>query len=155
MLVQDVGGYSALRLAFGQHHEHASTGANILDMMREVLELVEVKGANHCPLKLREEPAFGPSLVETTEPVLALQKVDVLLMKSRLEECADRFSRLARVGDGADDSIRRVRNEIPPFCARSIHGHAATSYAPSAAAVKTLTAFLLSTACLTLVEVRR
>ena len=41
--VQDVGGHDALGPAFRQHHDHESTGPNILDVMRQVLELFELE----------------------------------------------------------------------------------------------------------------
>ena len=43
VLVQDVGGDDAEGLAFRQHHDHESTRTNILDVMRQVLELFEFK----------------------------------------------------------------------------------------------------------------
>ena len=85
MLVQDVAGHDALFPAFRQHHDHASTGANILDVMREVLELLEVEVADQRALKLCEESMFGAGLVETMEILLAVQDVDVLPLESGLE----------------------------------------------------------------------
>ena len=136
MLVQDLGDYPALRLAFGQHHQHASARANVLDVVREVLELVQVERPDHRALKLREESMVGSGLVEAAEPLFPLQKIDVLLLEPGLKERTDGFPRLPRVGDCPDHAIGRVPNEIPPCSARSIHDHAATSYAPRTAAVK-------------------
>ena len=67
VLVQDVGGDDALGSAFRQHHDHESTGTNILDVMRQVLELFEIKGANQRPVKLREESVRGAGRIETLE----------------------------------------------------------------------------------------
>jgi hypothetical protein len=42
--VQDVGGHDALGAALRQHHDHRITRTNIRDVVRQVLELLEVKG---------------------------------------------------------------------------------------------------------------
>ena len=80
--MQDVGGDDALGPAFRQHHDHVSTGANILDVMGEVLELFELEGTNQRPVKLREESMLGACRIEAMEILFTVQDVDVLLVES-------------------------------------------------------------------------
>ena len=85
VLVQDVAGHDPLFPAFRQHHDHPSTRTNIVDVMREVLELLGLKGPNHRPLKLREESMFDAGRIQAMEILVAVEDVDVLLVESGAE----------------------------------------------------------------------
>ena len=121
--VQDVGGHDALGAALRQHHDHESTRTNIRDVMRQVLELFEVKGTNQRPLKLREESVCGACRIETMEILLIVQEVDVLPLESGPEQRADDLLRLVVVGDGPDHAIGRVGDEASLVSAHCFHGH--------------------------------
>ena len=118
VVVQDVGGDDAQDAAFGQHHDHVAAGAHILDVVRQMLELLEVEGPDQRALELRQEAVLDAGRIETMEILLAVQDVDVLAIESGLEQRVDRRSRLDRVADGPDDAIRRVANEIGTVSAR-------------------------------------
>ena len=107
--MQDVGGDDAQDAAFRQHHDHVSTRTHIVDVVRQVLELFEVEGANQRPLKLREESMLGAGRIETLEILLIVQDVDVLAVESGPEQRVDGRLRLVVVADGPDDAIGRVR----------------------------------------------
>jgi hypothetical protein len=113
VLVQDVGGDGALDPALHQHHDHVSTGTNILDVMRQVLELFEIEGAYQRPLELREESVLGTGRIETLEILLVVQDVDVFTAESGAKQCVDGRPRLAVVGNSPDHAIRRVHIKSP------------------------------------------
>ena len=123
MTVQDVGGHDALGPAFRQHHDHESAGANIVDVMRQVLELFEVEGTNQRALKLREEAMVGARRIETLEILLIVQDVDVLPDESGAEQRVDGRLGLDVVADGADHAIGGVRDEASSVSARCFHRH--------------------------------
>ena len=72
--MQDIGGDEALGAASDQHHDHVAPGAHILDLVGQVLELLEIQGADHRALKLRDEAMLGARRIEAFEIVLAVQR---------------------------------------------------------------------------------
>jgi hypothetical protein len=78
VLVQDVACHDALFPALRHHHDDVSTRTNVLDVMGEVLELLEIEGADHRAMELGEESVRGARRVQTIQIFFTVQDVDAL-----------------------------------------------------------------------------
>jgi len=122
MSTQDVSGAHAFIAFPGEDHEHESACTNIFDVVPQMRVLLRRSGkAKQRTLKLSQESVFLTGGIETLNVSVPVQNIDVLSIEPGLQQRVDGRVGIRGVGDGSDDAIGGVRNEIRSLF-RRIHG---------------------------------
>jgi hypothetical protein len=113
VIVEDVRRDHALLALPCQHHDHEATCTHVFDVTHQVLVLlVRCRASDQQPLELREYAMFRACWIEPANIRFAMKHIDVLPIEASLKQFVDRGVRVVLVGDGADDTIDRVRDEV-------------------------------------------
>jgi hypothetical protein len=100
-------------LVFRKNHDHKASGAHILDMMSKVRRFLNRPSqSNQCSLELCEEAVFGSARIESMHVILTVEDIDVFSVNARLKQGFDCRASTLSIRDGADNSVRRVADEI-------------------------------------------
>jgi hypothetical protein len=80
--VQDVRGHVPLLTLFRKDHDHEPTCAHVVDVMAQIPELLSrPRGANQCPLELREESLLCACRIQATQIFLSVKDVNIVRLE--------------------------------------------------------------------------
>ena len=101
------------RLAFRrQDHDYPPPRADVFHVAHQVLVLFDwPPRANHCSLQPLKYSMLCPCRIEATQVLLAIEYVDGVPIEASFHQCFNRGFGVPRVGDRANDTIGRVRDE--------------------------------------------
>jgi hypothetical protein len=95
------------------NHDDESPFAHVVDVMPEVEGFFRRSGqSDHGSLELGQVAVFRSAWIEAMQALLPVKNVDVFSIDSGLQQSFDGHPRLPGIGDGADDPIRWIRDEI-------------------------------------------
>jgi hypothetical protein len=106
-----------------ENHQQISASAQIFDVMSQIgVFLSRSSQTNHRSLELGEKPMFATSRVQAMQTLVSVQDLNRLALDTRLEERLNGFAGMASIGDGANDTTRRIADEITGIVKTGVHG---------------------------------
>jgi hypothetical protein len=111
--MKDSGDEIASCVAVRTNHDDEASFAHVFHMMAKIDGfLCRSSQSDHGSLEVGQEAMLGSARIETMQTFLSVKDVDVISGNPGAKQILDGRARSRGIDEGADDPIRRIRDEV-------------------------------------------